>query len=182
MEAIRTDAGLLWSGHVSPALCLDLDGTIRRSKSGKPFIEGPEDIELFPDVEAKIMAYRDDGWMIFGVSNQGGVAHGFKTSEQVMAELDATIALFKENPFHIVKLCYHDAAGSVFPYNKRSLLRKPSYGMLALMEAEAFDYGYLIDWDNSLFIGDRVEDAECAVSAGIPFKTADDFFERSVAG
>lgn len=35
---------------VRPALCLDLDGTIRYSKNGD-FINGPEDVALFEGVE-----------------------------------------------------------------------------------------------------------------------------------
>lgn len=116
---------------ISPALCLDLDGTIRHSASGE-FINGPEDVRLFPDVEAKLWEYRDRGYVIFGISNQGGVAHGFKTARQNDLEVEATFAAFKRNPFHMIKCCYHDAKGEVAPYNHRSLLRKPDYGMLAL--------------------------------------------------
>lgn len=39
------------SHKVSPALCLDFDGTIRRSKSGKTFIQNFKDIELMPNIE-----------------------------------------------------------------------------------------------------------------------------------
>jgi D-glycero-D-manno-heptose 1,7-bisphosphate phosphatase len=66
----------------------------------------------------------------------------------------------------------------VVPYNYRSLLRKPDIGMLALMEYELFDEGYIVDWDNSLFVGDRPEDQECAKRAGLSFHWAWDFFGR----
>lgn len=180
MEAIVTPYGKLWTGEVRPVLCLDLDGTVRYSKSG-PFINSVEDIVIYSGAEAQIWEYRDEGYMIVGVSNQGGVAHGFKTLEQAEHELDATIALFARCPFHIIKQCYHDGAGLVFPYNKRSLFRKPNVGMLAQIEVELFDAGYLADWDNSIFVGDRPEDEQCAKNAGIPFQWARDFFHREAS-
>jgi len=61
---------------VKPALCLDFDGTIRRSKSGETFINNAADIELMPGVEKLIWRYREMGYVILGISNQAGVAHG----------------------------------------------------------------------------------------------------------
>ncbi len=162
---------------ISPALCLDLDGTIRFPTSGA-FINKPEEIRLFPDVERTIWEFRDNGWLIFGISNQGGVAHGFKSPQQNNEEIEATFSLFKRNPFHIIKCCYHDDKGSVAPYNHRSLLRKPDYGMLAVCEVEAFQVGYIVDWDKSLMVGDRPEDEQMAKNAAIKFEWADAFFGR----
>jgi len=190
-KPLRCECGRRWSidgdhvrcepGRVVHALCLDLDGTVRRSKSGG-FISGPDDVELFPGVEAMIWRYRDDGFLIFGITNQGGVAHGHKTELTNDAEIDATVRAFKRNPFHMIKSCYHDARGTVEPYCHRSLLRKPGYGMLALCEVEAFAQGFIIDWDMSIFVGDRPEDEECARSAGVEFRWAQEFFGREPRG
>lgn len=163
---------------VVPALCLDFDGTIRRSASGKTFIENSRDIELMPGIENLIWRYRNMGWLVLGISNQAGVAHGFKLPMEVELEMDVTLKQFKNNPFHIVKFCYHDGKGKIEPYNHRSLLRKPDIGMLAIMENEAFNNGYVIDWDNSLFVGDRPEDEECAKRAGIKFRHIDSFLNE----
>jgi D-glycero-D-manno-heptose 1,7-bisphosphate phosphatase len=163
---------------VVPALCLDFDGTIRRSKSNQTFIQNFKDIELIPGVENLIWKYRDAGWLILGISNQAGVAHGFKLPMEIENEMDFTFKLFKQNPFHIVKFCYHDGKGKIAPYNHRSLLRKPDIGMLALMESEAFSYGYVIDWDKSLFVGDRPEDEQCAKNAGVNFRHIDSFLSE----
>lgn len=162
---------------VKPALCLDLDGTVRYSKSGK-FIERPDDIALFDGVEDTLNEYRARGYLIFGVSNQGGVAFNIKTPQQEIAEIDTTMALFKENPFHIVKTCWHHEKGRDPVFGHRSLFRKPNIGMLVMCEFEVFNAGYVVDWDHSIFIGDRPEDQECAKNAGIAFQWAWDFFER----
>lgn len=162
---------------VRAALCLDFDGTIRYSKN-RVFINSPEDVVLFDGVEEKIWEYRNNGFLIFGVTNQGGVAYGYKTPASDNAEIDAMLALFKKNPFHVIKSCYHHQDGSIEPYCHRSLLRKPDIGMLALCEVEAWEAGYIVDWDKSLFVGDRAEDEICAKRAGIDFIWAWEFFGR----
>lgn len=163
--------------QVKPALCLDLDGTVRYSKNGK-FINTIDDISLFPGVETILWAYRDLGYLVFGISNQGGVAYGLKTPAQELAELDTMISLFHQNPFHLIKTCWHHPGGKIFPFNHRSLLRKPDIGMLVMCEYECFNAGYIVDWDNSLFVGDRPEDEQCAANARVAFKWAHEFFGR----
>ena len=166
-------------GEVRPALCLDLDGTVRYSNSGR-FINRPEDVEVFDGVEARIWRYRDDGFLVFGVTNQGGVAFGLKTLAGHIAELNAMTAKFRRgNPFHDIKSCYHHPDGKVHPYKYRSLIRKPFYGMLVLCEVSAWELGYVVDWDNSLMVGDRTEDRDCALSAGVSFQWAHEFFDRN---
>lgn len=163
--------------QIKPALCLDFDGTIRRSKKEK-FIRGPWDIELFPGVEQRIWEYRERGFLICGITNQGGVAFGLKTVAGVEQEIEATLDLFNRNPFHLVQAAYLHPDGSKAPCNHRSLLRKPDYGMLAVCEHEAWQLDVVIDWDQSLFVGDREEDAACAQAARITFQHADVFFKR----
>lgn len=175
---METITNLSPSKKIKKALILDFDGTIRRSKSGQTFIKNFQDIELIPNIENIIHLYANMGYLILGISNQAGVAHGFKLPFEIEAEMNATFNLFKKNPFHLVKYCYHDRKGKIEPYCHRSLLRKPDIGMLALMEVEAYDYGYIIDWDNSLFVGDRPEDEECAKNAGIPFNHIDVFINK----
>lgn len=90
------------------ALCLDLDGTVRYNPKGG-FINGPKDVKVFSDADEKLWEYKEAGWLIFGISNQGGVAHGFKTPAVSDAEVEAMISQFKHgNPFDIIKCCYHD--------------------------------------------------------------------------
>lgn len=160
-----------------PALCLDWDGTIRRSKSGHKIIKNWEDIELIPGVEDQINWYKKAGYLIIGISNQGGVAFGYKLPMEIERERDATLELFKLNPFHIIKMCYHHEEGSINPYNFRSILRKPNTGMLAIAEFDAYNAGYILDWNNSLFVGDRPEDEQCAKNADIKFMHINEFLK-----
>lgn len=178
---------------VKPALCLDLDGTIRFNRDDPAgFINTVAQIALFDDVEDRLWLWREGGvifgadgdydvppHLIFGISNQGGAAFGYKTSVDVDREIERTVDLFERNPFHIIKCCLHHEKGTVEHYAHRSLLRKPDIGMLALMEVECFEESIIVDWDSSLFVGDRGEDEECARRANIRFAHADEFFGRT---
>lgn len=166
---------------VQPAVCLDFDGTIRYSKHGR-IINHPEDVALFDGVEEKIWSYKNNGYLIFGITNQGGVAYGFKTEAAWQAELAQTIGLFERDPFDHVAYSLLHPKGRVKPYNHRSLLRKPEIGMLAACEVAMFQQGIVVDWDKSIFVGDRPEDEECATRAGLAFIHADIFFERKKTG
>jgi histidinol phosphatase-like enzyme len=67
------------------ALFVDLDGTVRDTKSGRVHPVKPWDQVVLPNVEDKLREYRDVGYMIVGVTNQGGVAFGYLTEEDVIA-------------------------------------------------------------------------------------------------
>lgn len=172
--------------NVRSALFLDLDGTVRRSKSGKTFIEGPDDVEIIPGMKELIYHYRlKKSWLVYGITNQGGVAHGFKTERAVQKEFDAMIDLLRDHddsepaPFHHIFYCPYDEKGTVPPFNRKSLSRKPMIGMLVAAEEHAFNFygGIYIDWNTSLLVGDRPEDEQCAKNAGIPFMWASDFLK-----
>lgn len=169
-------------GHnLKRALVLDLDGTVRRNKNGKSFIDKLDDIELMPGMEDAIRKYRKAGYFIIAASNQGGVAHGHKIPLEIEAQLDRMISLFVHgNPFHIIKCCFHMPDGKIEPYRHRSLLRKPYIGMLAIAEMEAYNHMVVIDWDKSLFVGDQPEDEQCAKNADVPFKYVDKFLSEPI--
>lgn len=169
-------ANLVPEMQVKPVLVLDFDGTIRRNKfDHKSFINKESEIELMPGIEERIWAYRDKGYLIAGATNQGGVAFGYKLPPDVDSEIKHTIELFDRNPFHYIKACLHHEKGNVEPFCHRSLIRKPNYGMLVLAEAELFNYGYVVDWDRSIFVGDSDDDRLCAEAAGIEFIHIEEF-------
>lgn len=164
-------------------LCLDLDGTVRRTKSGKPFSENPDDVEIIPGMKELIWKYNYEGWLVIYVTNQGGIAHGFKTLEGVDTEIHNTLDLLTKEgedyyPCFGYYVCPHEPKGKLEHFAWRSLGRKPGYGMLVAAEEEIVEAGYIPDWDNSLFVGDRPEDEECAKAAGIPFMWAHDFLKQ----
>lgn len=83
---------------LKPALCLDFDGTIRHSPYKNNVINKAEDIILFPDAEEIIWKYRNQGFLICGITNQGGVAYGFHTPEEIESYIKTTLDLFRKIP------------------------------------------------------------------------------------
>lgn len=187
MDNLISDNGQDLSSAVfaKPAIVCDLDGTIRFNPDGE-YINGPDDIALYRGVIEALWRYRNDGYLVFGVTNQGGVAHGHKTPAGHQAEMRRTRELAEQQhksgwPFHQVKASFYMASGSEEEYAYRSLRRKPRYGMLAVLEDEAQRQkgaSYIIDWDESIMIGDRDEDMACAQSAGVTFYHAADWHDE----
>lgn len=165
-----------------PVLVLDLDGTVRHSKSGK-FINSPEDVAIYYPAPSRIHEYVNEGYAIAALTNQAGVAHGFTTEAEVQAGIERTVKLINDaiDPdepwfkFDAVHVAFADAEGSVSEYQYRTLGRKPYTGGLYMIEIQLFQKGIIADWDNSIFVGDRPEDRACAAAADISFVYALDW-------
>lgn len=54
-------------------LLLDCDGTIREPRSGAKFIQRPEDQKIIAGADKAIAHYHQEGWILVGITNQGGV-------------------------------------------------------------------------------------------------------------
>lgn len=160
----------------TPVLFLDLDGTVRESASGKKFIKDDKDIKIKDGVIETIRKQKEKGYLVIAVTNQGAVAYGLKTEEDVRQELVVTNALC-DDLFDFMLYCPFHPDGSLYPYNNKSLARKPDVGMI--MQAEArllYEHDTQIDYTRSLFVGDRQEDKQCAFNAGIKFVWESEFF------
>lgn len=164
-----------------PAIFLDFDGTIRRSKSGAKFIKNAADVELIEGSEDVLWDWRNKGFLILGVTNQGGAAYGFRSREDILEEIRTTLMLFKSNPISAMTVSFAHPKGTVPDLAYRSLLRKPSYGMLVQHEIEQLKKDRILDYDKSVFVGDRDDDRLCAEAAGVAFQWAWKFFNRTEA-
>ncbi|NHC34431.1 hypothetical protein [Scytonema millei] len=77
-------------------LLLDLDGTVRATKSGATFINDPCDQQIIPEAQNAIARYSSLGWAIVGITNQASVAFGFKTFQDAVKEQQITLELVPE--------------------------------------------------------------------------------------
>lgn len=161
---------------IKPVLFLDLDGTIRESRTGG-FIDGPDDVQIIQGRGAVLEKYFNEGWVLIGVTNQGGIAHGHKDPSQVHAENRKTNDLLQGKLKDIYFSPFHEESDHKV-FGRASLLRKPHYGMLVQAEIDLpRDHGILPAIDHSLMVGDREEDQKCAEKAGIDFQWAEEFFD-----
>jgi D-glycero-D-manno-heptose 1,7-bisphosphate phosphatase len=157
-----------------PVLYLDLDGTVREGKDdalGK-FVNGPEDVRVFPAAVEMMRRWKAADGRIAAVSNQGGIALGIVTIEQVAAAMLETQRQC-EDLFDLITFCRHHP-NAANPEFARCWCRKPSAG--AVVEAahglaDRFP-GEIYPPYMGLFVGDRPEDEQCARSAGLDFQPA----------
>lgn len=156
-----------------PLLVLDVDGTVRQGKDDAlgRFVNGPEDVVVFPEAVEQMRRWKQRDGRIIAVSNQGGIALGLVSYQKVV---DAMVETYRQCDGLFDKVCWcqhHPKARD--PEMARCWCRKPSPGLL--IEA-ALDIGHsrgeIYPPHMGLMVGDRPEDEECARLAGFPFKWA----------
>src|SRR5689334_11355294 len=129
-------------------LLIDKDGTLIKTKSGETFVNKPWDQEALPGVKEGLKHYKERGWKIIVISNQGGVAKNHKSLETVIAEMRFCMELLPEIeecyfcPDFEGESCYRIWNDDFIFYNSDSYpvcelgiqnqFRKPSPGMLKL--------------------------------------------------
>lgn len=156
-----------------PVLYLDLDGTVRWGKDelGR-FVNGAGDVRVFDEVPALLARYRDLGWRIVAVSNQGGVALGHVSRDDCAA---AMVETYQQcgGLFDRIAWCVHHPDASD-PEMAVCWCRKPRPGLVIEAAIALAEYkGEIYPPHLGLFVGDRPEDADCAKNAGLRFMAAD---------
>lgn len=168
------------TAKATPVLYLDLDGTVRQGKDdalGK-FVNGPEDVRVFPEAVEMMRRWKQGGGRIIGVSNQGGIALGYMTMK---ACKDAMLETQRqcEALFDKIAWCSHHPDAK-HPEMARCWCRKPSPGLLI---ESALDLAQLKNEFYppymGLMVGDRPEDEECARLSGLDFTPAAEWRARA---
>ena len=144
------------------AIFLDRDGTISPDEFG--YIKDPEGYSLYPFTGEALRIMQAAGYLLFLVTNQGGIARGYITWEEmtsVHAKMQTLLADEKVNLDHIYFSPYY-VHGVVEPYNIQHEDRKPGLGMFKQARQ---DYGF--DVNESWMIGDRYTDVAFGKKAGL---------------
>lgn len=139
------------------AVFLDRDGTLNCDE-GHYYIYKPEDVVFNPGVMEGLKRLKDAGYLLFIVTNQGGVAKGIYTHEDVKKVHDYMCAEFTKHGISIDKIYYCPHHESV----KSCICRKPSPYMINLAVEE-----FHVDKKQSWLIGDGSRDIKAAEAAGI---------------
>ena len=159
----------------TPVLYLDIDGTVRKGKDEIGiFVNKKEDVFVFGEVPNILKKYKENGWRIVGISNQGGIALGILNYKDC---LDAMIETQKQcfGLFDKIAFCVHH------PDSKEKEMaicwcRKPRIGLIIESALSlGRDYEEFYPPHLALFVGDRPEDEECAKNANIKFMKASDW-------
>lgn len=148
----------------------DVDGTLVETKSGAAFRKSADDWQWLPGRLEKLQALLLQGISIVIATNQGGVAFGYFSFADIQAEL---LRMLQDVPlgYESLFMCVLHPKASLPNYRQESNRRKPGPGML-IEAMETFDELP----DNMLYVGDRPEDEQAAISAGVAFMYANLFF------
>ncbi len=139
------------------AVFLDRDGVLNKELGD--YVCRAEDFEVLEHNFKPLKILQNRGYMLIVITNQGGLAKGWYTEEDLNAMHGKLRAAYLENGIELLEIyyCRHHPE-----YNGKCLCRKP--GSLMLEKAAArFD----IDVSKSFFIGDRERDVLAGEAAGI---------------
>ena len=143
--------------------------------SGGQVIQHPLDQKIMHGADVAIALADAQGWLILGITNQGGVAAGKKSLEECVQEQYYTLELIPK--LHKILFCpdyegkqlgvVYRGFHNVITPSGYSSFRKPEPGMIEYALAATHDI------DECLYVGDRPEDKQAIASAGIKFLWAD---------
>jgi D-glycero-D-manno-heptose 1,7-bisphosphate phosphatase len=142
------------------AVFLDRDGTVVVERG---YITVPDAIELVPGAATAIARLRAAGWKVFIVTNQGCIAKGLITEEELEAIHLRMVAMLAEGGATLdgIFYCPHHPDGEVAQYAEECDCRKPRPGML---ERAARENGLLLA--DCVMVGDTLRDVEAAHASG----------------
>jgi HAD superfamily hydrolase (TIGR01662 family) len=145
------------------AIFFDIDGTLRKTDHlPNKYPTKIEEVILACDPKI-IQKYKDEGYLIIGISNQSGIAKGTVTEKEVIACMEETKRQIGID--FPISFCPHRAA----PIS--CYCRKPQMGqVLKYIET------YKLDPTACLFVGDMKTDETLANRLRMPFRYAKDIF------
>jgi histidinol-phosphate phosphatase family protein len=139
---------------------LDRDGTLNVEKG---YMDDPADVELIPGAAQAVRNFIEAGYVVFGVSNQSGVARGYYTLEAAIEVNNRVAELLSAEKAAVreIFICPHHPEGVVAEYKVRCECRKPKIGMItAALEK------YRLKPEKIIVVGDKACDVEMGKNAG----------------
>lgn len=142
------------------AVFLDRDGTVVEERG---YITVPEMIELLPGAAQAIAELRGGGWKVFVTSNQGLVAKGMISEDDLAAINFRMVALLAAEGAEVdgIYYCPHHPEGTLPDYSGDCDCRKPKPGLL---ERAAREHG--LSLSECVMIGDSLRDIQAGQAAG----------------
>ncbi len=143
------------------AAFFDRDGTLIKDVN---YLSDLDQIEILPRAIELCSFLQKNGYKLFVITNQSGVARGFFDEDFVVKTHDYLKKLFEAEGVFFEKFYYcphHPKEAVDEKYLKSCSCRKPQPGML-LQAAQEFD----LDLSKSLMFGDNAYDIQAGQAAG----------------
>lgn len=143
------------------AVFFDRDGVLNEDDG---YVHDMAHLRWVEGAREAVASLTKEGWLLFVVTNQSGVARGYYTEDDVKALHQAMNQEFKRWGGNITEFfyCPHLPGAAVKEYDVTCHCRKPEPGMI--LEALA---KYDIAKENAFLFGDGKRDVEAAQRAGI---------------
>lgn len=126
------------------AVFLDRDGVVNDNTK---MVNKPKDLILYPWTAAAIHLLNQADYLIFIVTNQGGIELGYFTAEDLEAIHQHLLTQLRLDNAGITEIVYCPH------FNQECQCRKPKPGLILRLASK-----YQIDLDSSWMIGDRESD------------------------
>ncbi len=142
---------------MNKAIFLDRDGVLIDNNEHY-YIWKSDQLLLIDGVSENLKILLQKGFLLFIVSNQGGISRGLYTKDDTLKLHAELIQTFKADHIEITEIafCPHH------PEVEKCLCRKPNSLMIEKLMAK-----YKISKPDSYFIGDSQSDMDAAEKAGI---------------
>lgn len=141
---------------MNKALFLDRDGVINVEKD---YLYKIEDFEFIDGIFELCSYYKEQGYLLFVVTNQSGIARGYYNEEDFNLLSAWMSKEFLKHNINIEKVYYCPHLPSI---SGECECRKPSPGMLFKAANE-----FYINLEESLIVGDKERDIEAGLNAGL---------------
>lgn len=144
-----------------PAVFFDRDGVLNTDLN---YVHRPDQVEWMPEAIEALRLCNDSGRLVFVVTNQAGVAHGYYGEDAIQSLHGWMAERFAERGAHVdeFEYCPHHPEGKVERYRKACDRRKPGGGMLRDLMGR-----WNVDAARSFLVGNMPHDVEAARAAGI---------------
>lgn len=137
-----------------PVVGLDRDGTIIKDIGN--YITDPNQVVPIPGSLEAIKILRDKGHKLVILTNQGGIAKGLQTTQQVDRVNNHLMSVFGENGISSIDGLYYSSSSM-----KDDIYAKPNIGMFNRAKDEL-----KVDWKTGWYVGDKISDLKAADKAG----------------
>ena len=144
-----------------PALFLDRDGVVNIDRA---YVHEQEDFEFVDGIFELCRHARSQGYLIFVVTNQAGIARGYYSEDDFLRLTQWMCERFVAEGAAIDKVyfCPFHPEHGIGRYKLDSPFRKPGPGMI-LQAAEEFG----VDLAASVLVGDMATDIQAGIAAGV---------------